>query len=159
MEENVGVGVDADGEGGAVKAGLAEGIGVSIVEHVETAVHPHLHLVMTGVVDWMWRFYMTNVNANRPIYAAIQARLTAALSPTTLVIHDHSEEHAEHVAMRGQGYTETHFDIVVVSSKFEGVNAVQRHRMVYKELQEEFSKGLHAVNIKTRTPEEHAKCQ
>lgn len=156
MEENVRVGVDADGEGGAVEAGLAEGIGVSIMEHVETAVHPHLHC-NTDRGGHMLRRYMTN--GNRPIYSAIKAKLTAALSPSTLLIHDHSEEHAEHAAMRGQGFTETHFDIFVVSSKFEGVNAVQRHRMVYKELQEEFSRGLHAVNIKARTPEEQDKCE
>ena len=91
----------------------------------------------------------------RPLHDAIKTKLTHKLHPTHLHIHDHSREHAEHAAMRNQGYVETHFDILVVSPVFDGVSAVNRHRMVYGELKEEFGQGLHAVNIKARTPEEY----
>lgn len=36
---------------------------------------------------------------------------------------------------------------------------VQRHRMVYSLLDDEFKNGLHAINIVTRTPEEHEKAK
>lgn len=92
-----------------------------------------------------------------PIRQAIQAKIVAALKPTHLDIIDDSVSHAEHEAMRANyGYTETHFKILVVSPEFQGKTPVQRHRMVYSLLNEELStKGLHAVNIVTRTPEEH----
>lgn len=36
---------------------------------------------------------------------------------------------------------------------------VQRHRLVYALLDDEFKQGLHAINIITRTPEEHVKAE
>jgi len=46
--------------------------------------------------------------------------------------------------------------ILIVSSKFAGKLPVQRHRMVYALLDDEFKNGLHAVNIFTKTPEEYS---
>lgn len=92
-----------------------------------------------------------------PIRQAVQEKITLALKPTHLDIIDDSSSHAEHEAMRqNYGYTETHFKILVVSPDFQGKTPVQRHRMVYSLLNEELStKGLHAVNIVTKTPEEY----
>lgn len=69
-------------------------------------------------------------------------------------IVDESQMHAEHEAMLNQGYMETHFRILIVSDAFKGKMPVQRHRMVYGLLDDEFKRGLHAVNIQARTPDE-----
>lgn len=92
-----------------------------------------------------------------PVRQAVQEKIIAALKPTHLDIIDDSSSHAEHEAMRhNYGYTETHFKILVVSPEFLGKTSVQRHRMVYSLLNEELnSKGLHAVNIVTKTPQEY----
>ncbi len=64
--------------------------------------------------------------------------------------------HGEHEAMRHAGFSETHFRVTIVSDAFAGKMAVQRHRMVYGHLGDEFAThGLHAVNIVARTPAEY----
>lgn len=50
-----------------------------------------------------------------------------------------------------------HVSIDVVAKAFEGKNAVQRQRMVYKAIWAELQEAVHAVDsMKTRTPEEAA---
>ncbi|KAJ3138766.1 hypothetical protein HK100_012381 [Physocladia obscura] len=90
--------------------------------------------------------------AVRPIYDAIELKITAALSPATLTIIDNSHLHASHAAMRGSNGKETHFEVHVVSDGFAGKSLVQRHQIVYKLLDEEMKeKGLHALQIKAQT--------
>jgi acid stress-induced BolA-like protein IbaG/YrbA len=47
-----------------------------------------------------------------------------------------------------------HFEAVVVSAAFSGRTLVERHRMVYGPLQEAMSASIHALALKTYTPEE-----
>lgn len=55
----------------------------------------------------------------------------------------------------------TDFSVTVVSDAFKGVSSIQRHRKVNNLLQAEFAlphgEGLHALSLKTKTPEEWAK--
>nr|CAD1843615.1 unnamed protein product [Ananas comosus var. bracteatus] len=51
---------------------------------------------------------------------------------------------------------ETHFNIKVVSAKFDGQSLLKRHRMVYDLLGDELKSGLHAISIVARTPQESA---
>ena len=44
--------------------------------------------------------------------------------------------------------TETHFTVILVSEQFEDVKLVQRHRKINELLEDEFQKGLHALEIK-----------
>jgi BolA protein len=84
----------------------------------------------------------------------IHAKLTAALQPTRLVIHDESHRHAGHAGARSEG--ETHFRIEIVSSAFAGESRIARQRRVYALLAEELSERVHALALTTRTPEEEA---
>ena len=58
--------------------------------------------------------------------------------------------------MQGVTSKETHFNVTIVSSAFEGKNQPTRHRMVYGLLKEEMSRdgGIHALQLRTRTVEE-----
>ncbi|MCK9467911.1 MAG: BolA/IbaG family iron-sulfur metabolism protein [Porticoccaceae bacterium] len=50
-----------------------------------------------------------------------------------------------------------HFNLVVVSSQFEGLRTIKRQQMVYAALNAEIASGaLHAVNMRTLTPAELA---
>ncbi len=82
----------------------------------------------------------------------IHAKLTAALQPTRLVIHDESHRHAGHAGARPEG--ETHFRVEIVSSAFAGESRIARQRRVYALLAEELSERVHALALTTRTPEE-----
>ncbi|KAL9672905.1 hypothetical protein QQ045_029158 [Rhodiola kirilowii] len=77
----------------------------------------------------------------------MKAKLMSELSPAELVIEDVSYQHA---GVRG----ETHFNVKVVSGKFEGKNLVKRHRLIYELLQEELQSGLHALSIVAMMPSE-----
>ena len=50
-----------------------------------------------------------------------------------------------------------HYEVVVVSSLFEGKRLIQRHQMVYGALQQAMSsEAIHALTMKTYTPEDWA---
>jgi acid stress-induced BolA-like protein IbaG/YrbA len=50
-----------------------------------------------------------------------------------------------------------HFQAVIVSKEFAGLNRVQRQQRVNKELKEHFDSGvLHALSMQCLTPEEAA---
>lgn len=46
-----------------------------------------------------------------------------------------------------------HFEAVIVSSAFTGKNMVQQHQLVYQALGERMRSEIHALSIKTFTPE------
>ncbi len=49
---------------------------------------------------------------------------------------------------------ETHFRVVVVSSRFEGSNRLRRHRLVHSALADELAGPVHALAIDALTPAE-----
>ncbi len=50
--------------------------------------------------------------------------------------------------------SETHFRVVLVSQNFEGMGRVKRHQQVYAILANELQNGIHALALKTYTPQE-----
>lgn len=54
----------------------------------------------------------------------------------------------------------SHVNLIVVSPAFEGLNPVKKQQLVYGALSEQISSGvIHAVNMKTYTPEQWAAAQ
>ena len=47
-----------------------------------------------------------------------------------------------------------HFEARVISTSFEGKNTLQRHRMVYATLGKLMGNEIHALGLRTETPEE-----
>jgi stress-induced morphogen len=56
---------------------------------------------------------------------------------------------------------QTHFRVVIISEAFKSKMQPARHRMVYSLLKDEMAKegGIHALQLKTRTPEEEEKAK
>jgi acid stress-induced BolA-like protein IbaG/YrbA len=52
-----------------------------------------------------------------------------------------------------------HFEAVVVSEAFAGRPPLARHRMVYATLGDRMGGEIHALALKTLTPDEHARQQ
>ncbi|MFN9847019.1 MAG: BolA family protein [Alphaproteobacteria bacterium] len=86
------------------------------------------------------------------ISEAIRTKLTAAFQPTRLEIEDDSARHAGHAGAREGG--ESHFNVVIQSQAFAGVNRVARQRKVYHALAEELAGPLHALSVKALAPGE-----
>lgn len=55
------------------------------------------------------------------------------------------------VSVEGDG---THFDAVIVSEDFEGKTLLERHQLVYKVLGDAMKERIHALSLKTYTPEQ-----
>ena len=83
---------------------------------------------------------------------AIEANLTRAFDPTRLSIVDESHRHAGHAGARAEG--ESHFRVEIVSAAFEGVSRVERQRLVYGALADQMAKDIHALALKSLTPDE-----
>jgi len=52
-----------------------------------------------------------------------------------------------------QGNDGQHFEAVVVSPQFVGKNKVQQHQLVYQALGERMRQEIHALSMRTFTPE------
>ena len=72
--------------------------------------------------------------------------------PHFFSVSDVSEQHRGHQNFKEN--VESHFEIIIVSEKFDNRNKIERHRMVNKSLKEEFLSDLHSVTIKTYTIDE-----
>lgn len=82
----------------------------------------------------------------------IRAKLTVALKPTRLEIHDDSHRHEGHAGSRPGG--ESHFRLEIVSPAFAGKTKLDRQRLVYDLLAEELRGTVHALQLSTLAPEE-----
>ena len=47
-----------------------------------------------------------------------------------------------------------HFSAVIVSTEFRNKNMVQQHQIVYRALGEKMGQEIHALSMKTMTPEQ-----
>lgn len=86
----------------------------------------------------------------RPTPAEIESRLQLALSPLSITVQDDSHQHAGHAGAREGG----HYSVRLVSARFTGLNRVARHRLVYHSLAELMLRGIHALAIDARAPDE-----
>jgi BolA protein len=81
---------------------------------------------------------------------SMQQRIQKALEPLVADVQQVLDE--SHMHSRG---LETHFKAVLVSSQFDGLNAVKRHQKVYA-LMGELMSQIHALAVHTYTPAEWA---
>jgi acid stress-induced BolA-like protein IbaG/YrbA len=56
-----------------------------------------------------------------------------------------------HLAVTGDG---AHFEAVIVSPAFAGKSRVQRHQLVYGALGDRMREEIHALSMRTLTPDE-----
>lgn len=59
-----------------------------------------------------------------------------------------------HIEVIGDGQ---HFQAVIVSDAFAGKSRVQRHQLVYAALGERMREEIHALSMRTLTPDEWAR--
>ncbi|MGZ3157528.1 MAG: BolA family protein [Burkholderiaceae bacterium] len=59
-----------------------------------------------------------------------------------------------HLEVEGDGQ---HFNAIIVSNAFSGKRLIQRHQLVYAALGDRMKAEIHALSMKTLTPEEFEK--
>lgn len=75
----------------------------------------------------------------------IEEQLRAAFAPRELEVVDDTESHRGHA-----GFTEgveSHFNVMIRSEKFKGMNRVSRHRAIHSALGPELIAKIHALAI------------
>lgn len=74
------------------------------------------------------------------------------LDPTLLENWISSGLPCQHLAVAGDGQ---HFEALIVSPEFEGMNKVKRQQRVYQIVRDKLDSGeLHAISMRTLTPAE-----
>ncbi len=79
--------------------------------------------------------------------------LRRGLDPVHLVVEDESHLHAGHPGAAGGG---GHFRALIVAAAFRGQSQVARQRAVYALLGDAMRSTIHALALRTLTPEEWA---
>ena len=82
----------------------------------------------------------------------IRECLETALNPNRLEVVDESHMHAGHSGHGGAG----HFQVHIVSEKFNGLATLARHRLVYSALENMMQTEIHALSIKAQSLDETA---
>lgn len=85
-----------------------------------------------------------------PIEKQLKEKLSKALNPEEMTIINESEKHAHHKG--NPGGDETHFQIYVKCSQFNGLSPLQRHKLVYKTIEEEVPE-IHAISLELKKTE------
>ena len=93
-----------------------------------------------------------NAPATGPVATEMLERLSSALSPTRIALHDDSEAHRGHGGYNPAG--ESHFTLLVESPAFAGKSRVERQRMIYAALGELMDARVHALSIRATAPGE-----
>lgn len=78
----------------------------------------------------------------------LQQKLVDGLKPVRLRLENESHRHS---VPKG---SETHWNLIVVADAFAGKPLVQRHRLVYDTLGQDTMRSIHALTMKTLTPQE-----
>ncbi len=81
---------------------------------------------------------------------ALEAKLRECLEATHVEVIDESHLHVGHVGAKDGG---GHFRAVIVSEKFAGLNRVRSQQLVYACVEEWMGKEIHALSMKTFTPD------
>jgi len=82
--------------------------------------------------------------------AGIEQTLREALAPLSIVVQDDSAQHAGHAGAREGG----HFTVRLTSTRFAGLGRLARHRLVYHALGSLPMRGIHALAIDARAPDD-----
>ncbi|WP_299612946.1 BolA/IbaG family iron-sulfur metabolism protein [uncultured Tateyamaria sp.] len=75
----------------------------------------------------------------------IEDKLRAAFAPRDIEVVDDSASHAGHAGAPAAG--QSHFNVMLRSSDFEGKNRVARHRAVHAALGAELIGRIHALAL------------
>lgn len=92
-----------------------------------------------------------------PIATIIRKKLTGAFAPQRLELEDDSWRHAGHHhegGMDARPGGESHFNLLIVSTAFQGLGRVARQRAVNAALEDELAGPVHALSIRALTPSE-----
>ena len=72
------------------------------------------------------------------------------LNPKNIEIEDEGHLHVGHAGAKSGG----NFKLSIVSESFNGLSQINRHKLIYKTLDELMKTEIHALSINAKTPSE-----
>ncbi len=84
----------------------------------------------------------------------IKTTLAEKIGATIIEIEDRSDLHKHHEGRKTAPVGSGHYDAIIVSENFTGKTMMQQHRMVYAALADQMQTTIHALALKTYTPEQ-----
>ena len=81
---------------------------------------------------------------------ALEEKLRESLDASHVEVIDESHLHAGHAGAQDGG---RHFRAIIVSEKFAGLSRVRSQQLVYQSVEVWMGKEIHALSMKTFTPE------
>ena len=83
----------------------------------------------------------------------ISKKISETISVDFIKIFDYTAQHENHATFEGN----FHLSMILVSPDFEGMSLIERHQLVYRVVDEYMHDEIHALTMKTYTPEEYRK--
>lgn len=83
----------------------------------------------------------------------IEEILSKAFSPISLEVIDDSKSHQGHAEAKLRPQA-GHFQVIMKSAQFDGLNQIKRHRMVYAKLAELMDSKIHALSLSLHASDE-----
>ena len=83
----------------------------------------------------------------------ISKKISDKITVDFIKIFDYTMEHENHATFEGN----FHLSMTLVSPDFEGMSLIERHQLVYRVVDEYMHNEIHALTMKTHTPEEYKK--
>ncbi len=84
------------------------------------------------------------------IFDELRTRLEASLALDHFEVEDFAKGHQHHDAYTGGA----HLNTIIVSNAFNGMDLIDRHRKIYEIVNDLMQNEIHALSMKTYTPEE-----
>jgi len=72
------------------------------------------------------------------------------------IIKERLQKNLPDATIQIQSDDHIHYRATVVSKQFQGLSKIAQHRLVYNALREELKEQIHALQLTTKTPEEHS---
>lgn len=86
-----------------------------------------------------------------PEFEALLRERLASLAPLRVELIDDSAQHAGHAGAKSGG---GHYRLFIVAETFRGKSTLARHRLVHDALGELMRSRIHALSIRSLTPDE-----
>ena len=83
----------------------------------------------------------------------ISKKISDVISVESIHIYDYTAQHENHATFDGN----FHLSMTLVSPDIEGMSLIERHQLVYKAVDEYMHGEIHALTMKTHTPDEYKK--
>lgn len=90
--------------------------------------------MISGILERVYKTFILNGMDPKEIQTMIENGMSGA-----------------NVNVEGDG---THFEAVIVSEMFDGKTLLERHQLVYKVLGDAMKERIHALSLKTYTPDQ-----